>query len=148
MNENTIRLAMAVNHSGHFEPKHFGDADKFLMYEWTDGKFVSLQEEPNSFKNFDEEQAHGSKKKGGAIIDFLRSLDVNVLVSNQFGQNIKMVNRHFIPVIVYEITPVQVLEIMTKQMNWFEDELKNKPDEFNLFTIKNGILKSRIKTVE
>jgi hypothetical protein len=33
MNEKLIRLALAVNHSGHFEPTHFGEADKYLIYE-------------------------------------------------------------------------------------------------------------------
>jgi SAM-dependent methyltransferase len=145
MNENTIRLAMAVNHSSHFESKHFCDADKYLMYEWIDGRFVFLQEENNKFKDFDKEKEHGTQKKGVAIIDFLQSLNVNVLVSKQFGKNIQMVNCHFIPVIVPEDTPGQVLEILTKHMKWIEDELKNKSDEFNLFTISKGILKTRIK---
>jgi predicted Fe-Mo cluster-binding NifX family protein len=148
MDKNTVRLAMAVNHSGHFESRHFGDADKYLMYEWTDGRFVFLQEKSNKFKNFDEEQAHGSKKKGVAIIDFLQSLNINVLVSKQFGKNVQLVNCHFIPVIVPEDTPEQVLEILTKHMKWIEDELKNKTDGFNLFTISKGILKTRIQKAE
>jgi len=64
MNKNTICLSMAVSQTGSFESKHFGEADKYLIYEW------------------------------------------------------------------------------------IEDELKNRPDEFNLFTISNGILKTRIKKVE
>ena len=107
---------MAVNHSGHFEPKHFGETDKYLIYEWTNGRFVFLQEEINKFKDFDEEQEHGVQKKGLVIIDFLRSLNVNILVSKQFGRNIQMVNHHFIPVIISEDTQGQVLEILTKHM--------------------------------
>jgi len=30
-------------------------------------------------------------------------------------------------------------------MKWIEDELKNRPREFKLFTMKNGILKKTIK---
>lgn len=106
----------------------------------------------NKFKDFDQEQEqeqeHGSQKKGVAIIDFSQSLNVNVLVSKRFGKNVQMVNLYFIPVIVPEDTPVQVLEILAKHMKWIEDELKNKSGGFNLFTISKGILKTRIKKAE
>lgn len=102
----------------------------------------------NKFKDFDREQEYGSQKKGVAIIDFLQSLNVNVLVSKQFGKNVQMVNLYFIPVIVPEDTPAQVLEILAKHMKLIEDELKNKSGGFNLFTISKGILKTRIKKAE
>ncbi|MCF8360684.1 MAG: hypothetical protein K9H26_18160 [Prolixibacteraceae bacterium] len=144
MEKNNIRLAMAVNNSGQFQQKHFGDADKYMIYEKnTDGmKFV--RSEINKFKNLDEEQEHGSAKKGNAIIDFLKSKGVNVLVSRQFGRNIKMVNRHFIPVIIYTNTPEEVLPILSKQMKWITDEIDNNPSEHKLFIIKNGVMKTSI----
>ncbi|MBN2890457.1 MAG: hypothetical protein JXL97_01190 [Bacteroidales bacterium] len=145
MSEKLIRLALAVSHSGHFELNHFGDADKYSIYEWANGRFVFLQEEINKYKDFDEEQEHGSQKKGLVIIDFLRSLNVNILVSKQFGRNIQIVNHHFIPVIISEDTQEQVIEILSKHMKWIEDELRHKPEEFKLFTIKKGILKTIIK---
>ena len=85
------------------------------------------------------------KEKGKAIIALLKNLDINVLVSIKFGKNIQMVNTSFIPVIVSSETPEEVKLAVKKHFKWIEDELKHKPEEFKLFTIKNGILKTAIK---
>jgi predicted Fe-Mo cluster-binding NifX family protein len=140
-----IRFAFAVNLANVFEPKHFGDADKYLIYEWVNNEFIFLQEEVNLFKNSYEGQGHGLQEKGRAIIDLLRSLNISVVVSKQFGKNIQMVNSHFIPVIVSEDIPEKALTILARHMKWIEDELYNSPHEFKLFIIKNGVLKKAIK---
>jgi hypothetical protein len=56
-----------------------------------------------------------------------------------------MVNRLFIPVIVNSETPDEVLSILKKHIRWIEDELTSKTEEYKLFTLKNGILKTIIK---
>ncbi len=145
MNRKPIRFAMAVNNAGHFEAKHFGDADKYLIFEWSMDELHFLKEVINIFKNLDEKQEHGLRKKGKAIIDSLQNLDVKVLVSKKFGKNIKMVNRYFIPVIVYTETAEEVSLILKKHIKWIEDEIANNPEEHKLFTIKNGILKTTIR---
>ncbi|MBN1926615.1 MAG: hypothetical protein JW798_12345 [Prolixibacteraceae bacterium] len=145
MDKITTRFAFAVDHSCNFQAKHFGDADQYMIYEKNADDLKFVRSETNKFKNIDEEHEHGSAKKGNAIIDFLKSKGVNVLVSRQFGRNIKMVNRHFIPIIIYTETPNEVLPILTKHMKWINDEIENKPAEYKLFIIKNGIMKTSIK---
>ena len=145
MNNKSVKFAFAVNKVNAFEPKNFGNADKFLIYEWINNEFILLQAETNPFKNLDEELPEGSTRKGQAIIDLLKSSNVNVLVSIKFGKNIQMVNSSFIPVIVSSETPDEVITTLKKHIKWIEDELKNKPAEFKLFTVKNGILKTPIK---
>jgi len=145
MNNKPIRFAYAVNHDGHFELKHFGEADKYLIYEWSMNELHFLKEEINTFINLDEKQRHGLQKKGKAIIDLLQNLNIKVLVSRQFGKNIQMVNRYFIPVIVYKETAKDVGLILKKHIKWIEDEIANNPEEHKLFTIKNGILKTIIR---
>lgn len=140
----SIKFALAVNQYNAFEPQNFGNADKFLIYEWADNEFIFLNEKANKYKSLVEEQAEGSVEKGRAIIDFLRNNDVTVLVSARFGKNIQMINTHFIPVIVSSETPVEVITALKKHIKWIEDELRNKPGDFKLFTIKNGILKTAI----
>ena len=140
-----IRFAFAVNLANVFEPKHFGDADKYLIYEWVNNAFILLNEEVNIFKNSYEGQGHRLQEKGRAIIDLLRRLNVTVVVSKQFGKNIQMVNSHFIPVIVSEDIPEKALTILARHVKWIEDELYNSPHEFKLFIIKNGVLKKAIK---
>ncbi|MCF6331761.1 MAG: hypothetical protein L3J11_00640 [Draconibacterium sp.] len=140
-----ITLALALNEEGVFEKKHFGDSDKFAFYTYEKHELSFKEELPNTFKSMDEAQEHGSKKKGNAIISFLKEKGVSLLVSKQFGKNIKMVNQHFVPVIIAEDKPEQVLAILQKHMNWFKDELKNRKENYMLFYIKNGIIKMHVK---
>jgi predicted Fe-Mo cluster-binding NifX family protein len=145
MNNKPIKFALAVNHFNAFEPKNFGNADKFLFYEWINNEFIFLNEVVNQYKSSTEEHAGGSVEKGRAIIDFLKSHDITVLVSTRFGKNIQMVNRNFIPVIVFSETPEEVIATLRRHIKWIEDEFRNRPLEFKLFTIKKGILKTTIK---
>ena len=140
-----LRFAFAVNKNDQFEKKHFGDADKYLIFRQEDDKIVFLSEEINRFKLMEEEVEHGSKRKGNAIIDFLKGKDVNVLVSKQFGQNIKLINEHFIPVINYSEQPDEVLQILSRHLHWFDEEYEKNNSNFKLFTIKSGMLKSFIE---
>ncbi len=120
-----ITFAFALNNENVFEKKHFGETDKFAIYRFENKELAFVEELPNTFKWMDEVHEHGSKKKGNAIISFLKEKGVSVLVSKQFGRNIKMVNQHFVPVIIAEDEPINVIEILQKQMNWFKDELQN-----------------------
>lgn len=147
MKSKSIRFAFAVNQLNAFEPQNFGHADKFLIYEWVDNDFLFLKEEANRFKDLDDDHENTSERKGKAIIAFLKDLDINVLVSIKFGKNIQMINTSFIPVIVSSETPDEVKLTLKKHMKWIEEEFKNKPQEFKLFTMKNGILKTTIKQI-
>ncbi len=139
-----LRFAFAVNKENNFAKMHFGDADKYLIYTLEAGKMIFSSEEINSFKLVDEEHEHGSKRKGNAIIKFLREKDVHVLVSTQFGKNINLVNKHFIPVKISLEQQDEIIDILNKHLHWIQDEWKNTSSGFKLFTIKSGILKSPI----
>jgi len=140
-----LRFAFAVNDKNLVQKKHFGDSDKILIYELRDDKIMLISENPNPFKLMDEEVEHGSKKKGKAIIDFLVKENVNILVSQQFGKNIKLINEHFIPVIVYTENPDDVIQVLSSHIHWIIDEWQHNESNYKLFTIKSGILKSAIK---
>lgn len=139
-----LKFAFAVNKDNKLNKNHFGDADKYLIYEQVDNEIVLMGEVINHLKTFDEEQEHGSKKKGNTIVEFLRGKGINVLVSMQFGRNIKIVNEYFIPVIIYSENPDEVVGMLNKHLHWIKDEWNNKSSDFKLFTIKSGILKSYI----
>jgi len=145
MNKNTIRFAFAVNNEDRFEATHFGNANKYLIYEWTNKEFIFIKEEINTFNSYDDAKLKGLSNKGMACVNLLESSDIKVLVSRQFGNNIQIVNKFFIPVIVNSETPDEVVSILKKHIRWIEDELDGKPDGYKLFTIKNGILKTIIK---
>jgi len=148
MSIESIRFAFAVNDDGFFQPTHFGNADRYLIYQWNNKGLEYLKDLKNIHKSLDEKQKHGLQQKGNAIIDYLKEEGVKIIVSKQFGKNIKMVNRHFIPIIIYKEMPDEVLPLIKKHMKWIEDELKNNPAEYRLFTFKKGALKTIIKKEE
>ena len=139
-----LLFAFAVNRENQFQKKHFGDAHLYLIYALESGKMTLISEEINKFRLLDEKIEHGSVRKGNFIIEFLKRKNVNVFVSTQFGKNIKLVNKDFIPVKVPLKEPEEVISILTKHVRWLEDEWNNKPSEFKLFTISSGILKSAV----
>jgi predicted Fe-Mo cluster-binding NifX family protein len=140
-----IKFAFAVNSNNKFQKNHFGDTEKFLIYGVESGSLKLLSEDVNIFRNTDETEEHGSKKKGLAIIDSLKKKGVDVLVSMQFGKNIKMINEHFIPVIIYSDQVDEVVSILNHHLHWIVDELKSNPNNYKLFTIKSGVLKTVVK---
>ena len=140
-----LRFACAVNKDNQFAGKHFGDADKYIIFELVDECLEQISEEINQFKSLDEKHTHGSAKKGNAIIEFLKAKNVNVLVSRRFGKNIKLINEHFIPVQISLKHPGEVIQILNKHVHWIVDEWENNESNYKLFTIKSGILKTSIE---
>jgi predicted Fe-Mo cluster-binding NifX family protein len=138
-----ITFAFAVNNQGLFENNHFGEAENFAIYTSSENELQLSEILPNPMKNKEEDE-HGLKSKALYIISILKSKDVNVLVSKQFGKNIKIVNQHFIPVIIHEENPEQITTIISRNINWLKDELKNRDSDYMLFRIKTGILKSMV----
>ena len=139
-----LRFAFAVNDQNEFENKHFGEADKFLIYKFESGSMHTESEEENIYKEYEQEKKHGLKEKGEVIADFLKSRNVNILVARQFGENISLINAHFIPIIIAEEKPSEVTEILIKHFTWILDEWEKNTSGYKLFTIKGGILKSAI----
>ena len=140
-----MRVAFALNNEGEFEKKHFGDADKYHIYSFDNGELTPLFEVVNQFKSIDETAAHGKKEKADQIINFLKSKNVTVLVSRQFGKNIRFIVHHFVPVKVKKESPEEVIEILLKHMRWLQDELTNHPAEYKMFVMDSGILKKAVK---
>ena len=140
-----LRFAFAVNNQNEFENKHFGEADKFLIYKFESGSMHKESEEENIYKVYEQRKKHGLKKKGEVIASFLKSRNVNILVARQFGKNISLINAHFIPIIIAEEKPSEVTEILIKHFTWILDEWEKDTSGYKLFTIRGGILKSAIE---
>ncbi len=140
-----LKIAFALNDENQFEKKHFGDADKYTIYLLTEKACTLITEEKNQFKDLDETHVHGSRKKGQSIIEFLKGKDVSTLVSRQFGVNVKMIIKHFVPVIVYEESPEQVCNTLLKHFNWLHEESETQTETYKLFIINNGILKTAVE---
>lgn len=139
-----LRFAFAANDHNEFENKHFGEADKFLIYKFSLGSMYKESEDENTFKVYEQGKKQKLRKKGEAIIDFLKPRNVNILMARQFGENISMINAHFIPVVIVSEKPSEVTEILVKHLGWILDEWEKDTSGYKMFTIKSGILKSAI----
>lgn len=139
-----IIFAFALNSEKQFQNKHFGEAETYAFYEYKNKQISFLEEAENQFLQADEEIKHGSAEKAGAIISFLKEKGVSVLVSKQFGKNVKRVSEHFIPVIISEENPGEVEKILEEYIKWIADELKNRSSNYMLFRINTGILKMAV----
>lgn len=132
MDQEKIRFAFALGTNEQFEPKHFGEAEKYAIYEWNDCNMNFITSIRNPMKDFDEEQLHGSRMKGSGIIDLLKKEKVNVVVSRQFGRNIKMINQHFIPVIVRVNKPSEAYRFLKNHIQWIQNELLKEGSGYEL----------------
>jgi predicted Fe-Mo cluster-binding NifX family protein len=140
-----IRLAYALSYNNVFEKTYFGEADKYLIQDIDSTGMVFISEEVNPFKSIRKNIVGGYSANGESIVTMLKNLGVSVVVSRQFGKNIRMASQYFVPVIINKEEPSQVLEILLKHKNWLCGELENQPTEHSVFTINYGILKSKIK---
>lgn len=137
MGSNKMSFSFAVDHSNFLKEKHFGDAEKFLKYELNENNEIIFSKElTNKFKDYDENENHGSKKKGFAIVEYLKENGIDVLVSKQFGKNIQIVNRHFVPVLVSGDIPKEVIPILHQHIEPITEELKKGNEVFQHLNLK------------
>src|SRR6056297_91635 len=137
MSSNKINFSFAVDHSNVLKGKHFGDAEKFLIYECNEkNEILFTKELINKYKNYDEYQNHVSQKKGFAIVEYLKENGIDVLVSKQFGKNIQIVNHHFVPVLVSGDTPKDVIPILQQNIEAITEELKKGNEVFKHLNLK------------
>lgn len=133
-------LALAVNEKNAFEPTHFGQAKKYLIYEWVDNQFVLIRNTENPY--FENPTNHINIERGKELIEFLQENNVNILVSKKFGQNIKLANPYFVPVLTNANTADDLLPSLQKQMRWIVEELQTNEGHYKLFNLSKGVLKT------
>ena len=140
-----IVFAFALSNENLFTDNFFGDADKFGIYKFTDGGLIFVEEVPNALKTDNNGKLIDINDKREQIVSLLLSKNVSVMVSKQFSRHLRKVSDDFIPVIIEKENPDHVVEILTKNMKWFKDELKHRNSDHMLFRIKTGVLKSAIQ---
>ncbi len=134
-----IKFAFALNNDNEFAKKHFGDSDKFIISEWNGKGFAEFVTEKNIFKDSDNdvgEHHHGDKNKGEQIVRFLKSKNVKVLMSKQFGRNIKIINQHFIPVITSSDDLDHAMQKLPMHISSIEEQLNQTPENFKLVDLR------------
>ncbi|MFO7843836.1 MAG: NifB/NifX family molybdenum-iron cluster-binding protein [Bacteroidales bacterium] len=139
-----LRFAFALNTKNQFEKDFFGNADKFMIYELVSGKLEKVFEIENEFKDETTDSTGINEQKAENITKKLIAEDIKVIVSKQFGENIKLVNEYFIPIKIFSDLPDDAIQAINSHVHWVEDELSNFSSEYKLFIIKSGILKTSI----
>jgi predicted Fe-Mo cluster-binding NifX family protein len=134
-----IKFAFALNSENEFANRHFGDSDKFIISEWTGNGFTEFVTEKNTFKDSDDddhEHHHGDKKKGQQIIKFLKGKNVKVLMSKQFGKNIKIINQHFIPVITSSADLDHAMQKLPEHISTIVEQLEQEQESYKLVDLR------------
>ena len=90
-------IACATDDGKNFISRHFGDAEKYLIYELRDGQYVLTGTILNTTG---EEEQHADPKKAKGIVSILAEKNVNVGLTKVFGPNIKRIKKHLVPVLV------------------------------------------------
>ncbi len=140
-----LRFAFALNKNDQFEEQFFGNADKFMIYDLISGKLEEVFEIENEFKDETINNSVVNEQKAENITKILIANDIKVIVSNQFVENIKLVNEYFIPVQIFSDLPDDAVHAINGHVHWIEDELNNFSSGYKLFIIKSGILKTSIE---
>ncbi len=139
-----LRFSIATNEAGVLEEKHFGEADKFLLYDLDGEELILVGEEENKIKK-EAGDDFNLKEHAPLIIEFLKEKGINILVSLHFSDHVKQANEYFIPVIVKHKNPEDVVNSIKEHLYWILEEWNKNPSDFSLFTIKKGVLKSHLK---
>ena len=139
-----MKCAFALSRDNQFEEKFFGKADNFVIYKLVNDELKFEKQMINPYQDVENDGIHNLTEKGLSVIKLLKKQYVSILVSRQFGENIKLVNKHFIPVIIKEDRPEEVVAVLQKHNKWLLDELTNKSSDYMLFHIKHGVLKTQI----
>jgi predicted Fe-Mo cluster-binding NifX family protein len=132
-----LRFAFAVNRNNEFEDRHFGDSEQFSVYEWDGEKFTHLETISNTLKEDDDDHHHhGDNKKGKGITKLLKEKGVKVLVSKQFGRNIKIIDQKFVPVITVSADIDEVQKILPERIPAIMENIQSKPEHHKMVDLR------------
>lgn len=124
-----IIAACATDDGTAFIERHFGDAQKFDIYQLNEGGFELIGSVTNTAP---EERQHADPQKAAGIGKVLKEWKVNVLVSRQFGPNLKRVKKQFVPVIARVSTVEEGLKLVRGSIDRVLEELKRGEERSHL----------------
>ena len=115
-----MKFAVATDDGKTLRFGHFGDAEKYMIYEYKDSNFVFLEERENPYT--DEKlgiNRHDDEKKAGLIKELLR--DVDVLVGHSMGrrnrERLKKQGKKMIPLLKKNISIEEALKLALEKLH-------------------------------
>jgi len=124
-----IIAACATDDGTAFIERHFGDAQKFDIYQLNEDGFECIGSVMNTAP---EERQHADPRKAAGIGAVLKERKVNVLVSRQFGPNLKRVRKQFVPVIARVSIVEEGLKLVRDNIDRVLEELKRGEERNHL----------------
>ncbi len=106
-----MRLAVATDDGEHFMGRHFGDAEFFEIFEFSESGYEIVGRVNN---DLDEEEGHADPRKAKGIAGILREQGVHVAAARVFGPNIKRIKKHFVCVLTGHEKICDCLELLMR----------------------------------
>jgi len=133
----SLKIACATDDDVHFHDGHFGDAQKYIIYDVSSEKYSKIGKIPNLSI---EEKFHGDLKKAQSITTIMKKQGIEVLVNKQFGPNIVRIRKKFLPVIVsdneIDIAMGKILQRYEEMKRTF-DSVQDESDEYKIIYIRD-----------
>lgn len=138
-----LRFALAIDQEGTIKTQHFGAAENFILFEFKEGvvKIIDTIENPHQHGSHsnspsDHQAKHGHK--ASFLIPFLKEQGVQVLVSNQFGSNIRKVIEHFVVVLSSQKTKEGIFQEIHDQFEVIKKEWMEHSNRHHIIRFKEG----------
>ena len=116
-----IKAAFATDDGKLFNDRHFGDAEKYVIYEiGRDGYRLAGQIENSSGEESGD--VHAASEKARSVASLLLEQGVNTAVSRIFGPNIKRIRRKYVCLLMDDIPLEEAVEIVRENYDAIETE--------------------------
>jgi predicted Fe-Mo cluster-binding NifX family protein len=116
-----LTVVFATDDGERFTTRHFGDADRFLLYRISPSNVDFLKEIRNSAED-DDETIHADPKKAGSIARLLKQEKVQVVVSKIFGPNIKRIKTKFVCILMKNDLISESISILQNEFEKIHNE--------------------------
>ncbi|MHA1912678.1 MAG: NifB/NifX family molybdenum-iron cluster-binding protein [Candidatus Kariarchaeaceae archaeon] len=130
-----FKLAIATSDEKELITDHFGEAEKYMIYELKDDKFIYLKTIKNESIEEEHDDDHGDPEKAKSVNQLLSPHGIKIVSSIYFGPNIKRMKKNFLPVKVRKITTIdQALDLLSQNLEVIKSEF-NKGEKRTPLTL-------------
>jgi predicted Fe-Mo cluster-binding NifX family protein len=129
-------IACATNNGDDFVTCHFGDTEKFYLYELS-GQGYNLLGIINNKTVVENPDIHADPQKAKGITTLLKEKGVEVVMSPVFGPNLKRIVKQFVPVISNSPDVNKNLAALLSVFREFE-QIVNEHSECSFYDLRNN----------
>ena len=109
-------VAFATDDGKVFMKRLFGDAMFYAVYEISEKESFFIKRLENTTSE-EEDIQHADVQKAKGISSLLKGEDIQIVVSQVFGPNIKKIQKMFVPIIIKEPGIEQAINVIQQNMS-------------------------------